>query len=159
MHHLSFAPAVNLLRLLSCALFEFVAVQTMRLWLESAHTRPTTPAGQRRSEVWWLAGGATCKRWQAGSPECSQQRVFRRALVSRCAAHSHAGIMTQVAADPYLGAVLSELVETSAGHEIYLRRPDHFSLQPDTPVTFEQARMQHPSDLNSTWWNQSTPQS
>jgi len=43
-----------------------------------------------------------------------------------------------VAADPDIGAVLSELVETSAGHEIYLRRPEHFGLGVHEAVSFEQ---------------------
>jgi hypothetical protein len=42
-----------------------------------------------------------------------------------------------VAADPDIGAVLSELVETSAGHEIYLRRPEHLGLDMRKPATFE----------------------
>lgn len=43
----------------------------------------------------------------------------------------------EVAADPDIGAVLSELVETSAGHEIYMRRPEHLGLDIHQPTTFE----------------------
>lgn len=46
-----------------------------------------------------------------------------------------------MAADPDIGAVLSELVETSAGHEIYLRRPEHFGLGVHEPASFEQVNL------------------
>lgn len=48
------------------------------------------------------------------------------------------GIITQVAANPDIGAVLSELVETAQGHEIYLRRPEHLGIPLNTAVTFDE---------------------
>jgi len=50
------------------------------------------------------------------------------------------GIITQVAANPDIGAVLSELVETSAGHEIYLRRPEHLGVPLNKVMPFGEVR-------------------
>lgn len=38
--------------------------------------------------------------------------------------------------------MLSELVETSAGHEIYLRRPEHLGLTIHQPAAFETVSIQ-----------------
>jgi hypothetical protein len=59
-------------------------------------------------------------------------RLQSDCIVGQCSCHR-----AEVAADPDIGAVLSELVETSAGHEIYLRRPEHLGLDMRKPATFE----------------------
>ena len=52
-----------------------------------------------------------------------------------------------MAANPDIGAVLSELVETSAGHEIYMRRPEHLGIPLNTPVTFEEVCPRVPANF------------
>ena len=42
----------------------------------------------------------------------------------------------QVAAEPDLAALLSELVDNSDGQEIYLRRPERYGLASSTPTEF-----------------------
>lgn len=49
-------------------------------------------------------------------------------------------VNAEVAANPDIGAVLSELVETSAGHEIYLRRPEHLGVPLNKVMPFGEVR-------------------
>lgn len=42
----------------------------------------------------------------------------------------------QVANEPGLAPALSELIDNSTGQEIYLRRPERYSLHPEQPTTF-----------------------
>lgn len=44
--------------------------------------------------------------------------------------------MPQVAAEPDLAPLLSELVDSADGQEIYLRRPERYGLANDIPTTF-----------------------
>ena len=44
--------------------------------------------------------------------------------------------MSQVAAEPDLAPLLSELVDNSDGQEIYLRRPERYGLSSSTPTSF-----------------------
>lgn len=44
--------------------------------------------------------------------------------------------MSQVAAEPDLAPLLSELVDNSDGQEIYLRRPERYGLSSSIPTTF-----------------------
>ena len=44
--------------------------------------------------------------------------------------------MSQVAAEPDLAPLLSELVDSADGQEIYLRRPERYGLANDIPTTF-----------------------
>ena len=44
----------------------------------------------------------------------------------------------QVATEPDLAPLLSELVDSSDGQEIYLRRPERFGLVIEKPVSFSQ---------------------
>ena len=46
----------------------------------------------------------------------------------------------QVAAEPDLAPLLSELVDNSQGQEIYLRRPERYGLDSNKPTTFAQVR-------------------
>lgn len=46
----------------------------------------------------------------------------------------------QVAAEPDLAPLLSELVDNSEGQEIYLRRPERYGLDSNKPTTFSQVR-------------------
>ncbi len=45
-------------------------------------------------------------------------------------------VVLQVAAEPDLAPLLSELVDNSDGQEIYLRRPERYGLASSTPTTF-----------------------
>ncbi|EIE27753.1 hypothetical protein COCSUDRAFT_55736 [Coccomyxa subellipsoidea C-169] len=49
-----------------------------------------------------------------------------------------AGIIAQVAAEPEMAALLSGFIYSSEGQEIYLRRPIHYALPDEEPVTFAQ---------------------
>ena len=52
---------------------------------------------------------------------------------------SHLCFLTaQVATEPALAPLLSELVDSSDGQEIYLRRPERFGLVSEKPVSFSQ---------------------
>ncbi|KAL3151949.1 hypothetical protein ABBQ32_001075 [Trebouxia sp. C0010 RCD-2024] len=57
------------------------------------------------------------------------------------------GLLSQVAAEPDLAPLLSELVDNSEGQEIYLRRPERYGLDSNKPTTFSQlselTRWQH----------------
>ncbi|KAL3142871.1 hypothetical protein ABBQ38_003160 [Trebouxia sp. C0009 RCD-2024] len=59
------------------------------------------------------------------------------------------GLLSQVAAEPDLAPLLSELVDNSEGQEIYLRRPERYGLDSNKPTTFSQL-----SEL--TRWQQET---
>jgi len=45
-------------------------------------------------------------------------------------------VVSQVAAEPDLAPLLSELVDNSDGQEIYLRRPERYGLSSSTPTSF-----------------------
>ncbi|DBB16525.1 TPA: hypothetical protein ACH3X3_014790 [Trebouxia sp. C0006] len=59
------------------------------------------------------------------------------------------GLLSQVAAEPDLAPLLSELVDNSDGQEIYLRRPERYGLSSSTPTSFA-----HVSEV--TRWQQET---
>ena len=45
-------------------------------------------------------------------------------------------VFGQVAAEPDLAPLLSELVDNSDGQEIYLRRPERYGLASENPTNF-----------------------
>lgn len=64
-------------------------------------------------------------------------------LRQSCCAVSHVGnicpmggVSCQVAAEPDLAPLLSELVDNSDGQEIYLRRPERYGLDSSSATTF-----------------------
>ena len=59
----------------------------------------------------------------------------------------------QVAAEPDLAALLSELVDNSDGQEIYLRRPERYGLASSTPTNFAHVSPLH-AHLLSSWFSQ-----
>ena len=59
----------------------------------------------------------------------------------------------QVAAEPDLAALLSELVDNSDGQEIYLRRPERYGLASSTPTDFAHVSPLH-AHMLSLWSSQ-----